>query len=311
MTPDTDAAAPQADTVQAASRHRRLLMGAVAGTAALAGVGLAVWRGADPVRAASNAGNAGKAGNAGNADRDGLAALWALRVAQPQGGDLDLASLRGKPLLINFWATWCAPCLREMPELDRFYREFSPRGWQVLGLAIDGPTPVREFLARVKIGFPIGLHLEARWTILSLWPGAAAVAVAGAFLIARRQALQDHDSFWSPPTRRITQALLPPLTAGLCVSMVCKMIGFEMLLPFIWALFYGCALHSAGFFMPRGVKLLGWIYIGLASGILGYFAFSETDLKINVHWLMGFFFGVLHLAYGIYLYFTEQKNPVA
>ena len=163
MTPDTDAAAPQADTVQAASRHRRLLMGAVAGTAALAGVGLAVWRGADPVRAASNAGNAGNAGkagnagNAGNADRDGLAALWALRVAQPQGGDLDLASLRGKPLLINFWATWCAPCLREMPELDRFYREFSPRGWQVLGLAIDGPTPVREFLARVKIGFPIGL----------------------------------------------------------------------------------------------------------------------------------------------------------
>ena len=175
-------------------------------------------------------------------------------------------------------------------------------------------APIMTYVGCVGVVAATGgllLHLEARWTILSLWPGAAAVAVAGAFLIARRQTLQDHDSFWSPPTRRITQALLPPLTAGLCVSMVCKMIGFEMLLPFIWALFYGCALHSAGFFMPRGVKLLGWIYIGLASGILGYFAFSETDLKINVHWLMGFFFGVLHLAYGIYLYFTEQKNPVA
>ena len=148
MTPDADAAAPRTEPVQSASRNRRLLLGVVAGTAALAGVGLAVWRGADPAHAA---------GEAGNADRDGLAALWALRVAMPQGGELDLASFRGKPLLINFWATWCAPCLREMPELDRFHREFSPRGWQVLGLAIDGPTPVREFLTRVKIGFPIGL----------------------------------------------------------------------------------------------------------------------------------------------------------
>ena len=68
-----------------------------------------------------------------------------------------MASLRGKPLLINFWATWCAPCVREMPEIDRFHQQFSPQGWQVLGLAIDGPTPVREFLAKVKVGFPIGL----------------------------------------------------------------------------------------------------------------------------------------------------------
>ena len=68
-----------------------------------------------------------------------------------------LADLRGKPLLINFWATWCAPCVREMPEIDRFHREFGPRGWQVLGLAIDSPTPVREFLGRVKVGFAIGL----------------------------------------------------------------------------------------------------------------------------------------------------------
>ena len=175
-------------------------------------------------------------------------------------------------------------------------------------------APIMIFVGCVGIvGAASGLMLglETNWTIFGLWPGAAAVAVCGAFLIARRQALQEREIFWSLPTRRITQALLPPLTAGLCVSMVCKIVGLEMLLPFIWALFYGCALHSAGFFMPRGVKLLGWIYIGLASGILGYFAFSDTNLKISVHWLMGFFFGGLHLAYGIYLYFTEKKNPVA
>jgi thiol-disulfide isomerase/thioredoxin len=149
MSPDADPAAPRTDpTTAPASLRRRLLLGGVAGTAALAGVGLAVWHRPNPASAV------GKVDAAGS---DDLTALWALQVAQPQGGELALASLRGKPLLINFWATWCAPCLREMPEIDRFHREFSPRGWQVLGLAIDGPTPVREFLARVKIGFPIGL----------------------------------------------------------------------------------------------------------------------------------------------------------
>ena len=135
--------AAHSDTRAAVSR-RRLLAGA-AGTAALAGVALAVWQ------------QHRNGAQAAPGNSDDLSPLWALQVAKPEGGHLALASLKGKPLLINFWATWCAPCLREMPEIDRFYREFGPRGWQVLGLAIDGPTPVREFLARVKISFPIGL----------------------------------------------------------------------------------------------------------------------------------------------------------
>ncbi len=120
---------------------RRTLLLTAGGGAALAGLGLAWWRqgAADPSPSVD------------------LTALWALQVEQPQGGQLALASLRGKPLLINFWATWCAPCVREMPEIDRFHREFGPRGWQVLGLAIDSPAPVRDFLARVKVGFAIGL----------------------------------------------------------------------------------------------------------------------------------------------------------
>ena len=125
--------------------RRALLTAGVAGAAALAGVGVAWWRQRHVAGAADAAGS------------DPLAMLWALNLVRPEGGELALASLRGKPLLINFWATWCAPCIREMPQIDRFHREFSPRGWQVLGLAIDGPTPVREFLARVKVGFAIGL----------------------------------------------------------------------------------------------------------------------------------------------------------
>jgi thiol-disulfide isomerase/thioredoxin len=85
------------------------------------------------------------------------APFWDLSFDTPAGSTLALAALRGKPLLVNFWATWCAPCVREMPEIDRFYNDFKSNGWQVVGLAIDGPTPVREFLGRVKVGFPIGL----------------------------------------------------------------------------------------------------------------------------------------------------------
>ena len=84
-------------------------------------------------------------------------AFWQQAFDTPGGPPLTLARFQGKPLLINFWATWCPPCVKEMPELDRFSREFAPQGWQVLGLAIDGPTPVREFLGKVKVGFAIGL----------------------------------------------------------------------------------------------------------------------------------------------------------
>jgi thiol-disulfide isomerase/thioredoxin len=83
--------------------------------------------------------------------------LWALRFARPEGGELDMATLRGRPLVINFWATWCAPCLKELPQIDRFHRDFKPRGLQVLGLAMDKAEPVREFLGKLPLSFPVAL----------------------------------------------------------------------------------------------------------------------------------------------------------
>ena len=138
-----------ADPAPTGPGRRRLLSVGVAAAAALAGLGTAWWR--QP--GAPTSADAAAAAAAG----DPLDRLWSLSLARPEGGELALVTLRGKPLLINFWATWCPPCVRELPEIDRFHREFGPRGWQVLGVAIDGPTPVREFLTRVKIGFPIVL----------------------------------------------------------------------------------------------------------------------------------------------------------
>lgn len=91
------------------------------------------------------------------APQAGAGSLWTQRFARPDGGELAMSSLRGRPLVLNFWATWCAPCLKELPQIDRFHREFQSKGWQVLGLALDKPAPVREFLAKLPLSFPVAL----------------------------------------------------------------------------------------------------------------------------------------------------------
>lgn len=160
-------------------------------------------------------------------------------------------------------------------------------------------------------------HLDLPRSFGVLWLGAAVVTIAGAFFIVRRQALKNRERFWSPPTRRVALALVPPLTAGLILGVIFTLVrtgggvDFTLLLPFLWALFYGCALHTAGFFMPRGVKWFGWIYVGLASGALLFLALVQPEVELNAHWLMGFFFGALHLAYGTYLYLTEKGKNAA
>ena len=115
--------------------NRRLaLTGGVAALAAGAGFGWSWWR-----------------------ERVVAPDLWSLRFATPDGGELKLAGYRGGPLLLNFWATWCAPCVREMPLLDRFHRTWSDRGWHVVGIAVDRLEPVQAFLNRTPVSYPIAL----------------------------------------------------------------------------------------------------------------------------------------------------------
>jgi len=141
------------------------------------------------------------------------------------------------------------------------------------------------------------------------------VAVAGAFVIARRQAVQEGEPFWSPPALRVTHALAPPLTAGLLFSLALMAFApSDLRWPFVLAnaLFYGCAVHAAGFFMPRGMKLFGWLIIGFSGVLLvvrpgmvpGAGAFVD-------HAVMGAVFGLAHLAYGVYLYATEPRKTTA
>ena len=124
------------------SSRRNWLIGVAGVGAAAVGAGLALRRPpVAPMAAVSPA----------------ATAFWAARFEQPGGGQLVAATLRGQPLLLNFWATWCAPCVKELPELAQFGREFKAKGWQVVGLAVDAQAPVQEFLKKISIDFPMAL----------------------------------------------------------------------------------------------------------------------------------------------------------
>ena len=79
-----------------------------------------------------------------------------LVLSTPDGGRRDLARLvAGRPAIINLWATWCAPCLEEMPALDAFARRQGANGVQVVGIALDDADAVRAFLQAHPVGYPI------------------------------------------------------------------------------------------------------------------------------------------------------------
>lgn len=136
-------------------RRTWLVGGGAALAAGVGGVALQQWQaGRQQARLAEAAAAQEQALSAIDAETGGF---WRLRFPQPDGAELAAASLLGQPLLLNFWGTWCPPCIQEMPELDRFAREFAPQGWRVLGLAVDNPKAVREYLARSPVSYAIAL----------------------------------------------------------------------------------------------------------------------------------------------------------
>ncbi len=77
-----------------------------------------------------------------------LAALDGKSIAIPQ-------AFAGRPLLVNVWASWCGPCIKEMPELQRFFAEQGDNGVQVVGIALDDEAAVRQFLKTTPVAYPI------------------------------------------------------------------------------------------------------------------------------------------------------------
>lgn len=152
---------------------------------------------------------------------------------------------------------------------------------------------------------------------LGFWLAVGAVVAVAVLLQVRRQALRDREPFWSPPTRRVVRAVLPPFLAGVVLGVLGVLrpeavgqFGATAWVPCLWVILYGCGLHSAAFFMPRGMRLFGSILVALGSAFLAFGWLARPGSAYG-HLVMGVNFGLLHLAYGVYLRVTEKRTPAA
>ena len=129
--------------------NRRTLLYGGGIAAGLAGIGAGWWRTQKHQGVLSVA--------AGSATNDSINSFWNLSFDTPDGKTLAMSGFSGKPLLLNFWATWCPPCVEELPVLDAFYQDSKSKGWQVFGLAVDQPSAVRKWLQAKPLSYAVGM----------------------------------------------------------------------------------------------------------------------------------------------------------
>jgi hypothetical protein len=165
------------------------------------------------------------------------------------------------------------------------------------------------------------LAVSSPRSFVLLWFGVASMAIGLTLVIVRRQALRSEESFWTPPTRQVCHAMMPPLTAGFLLAAlpIVDFAGSNAAIVYVsmWLLLYGCALHSAGQVISRGVRLLGWAFVlgavvtgSVAAKFFGWTSMNmESATWLRPHWLMGATFGGFHLVAAVYLYFTEKREP--
>jgi hypothetical protein len=166
-------------------------------------------------------------------------------------------------------------------------------------------------LGMAAAGLAEGMGWAVQNNFAGYWLGVGVVTVLAALLLVRRQALQADEEFWSPPTRRVAQVMAPLLLAGMGFGVleILNTGGCDSIrLIALWMVLYGGALHAAGFFMQRGLKLVGWIFV--ISGSICLYLHTMGDVKwlgeSNANWVMGWAFGANHLAYGLYLKLTAK-----
>jgi len=102
-------------------------------------------------------------------------------VPTPGGEKFHLASQRGKVVMINFWATWCPPCLEEMPAMERLYRRQKDAGFTLVAVSVDtDPRKVTPFLREHQLTFPVGL--DPKMELASTY---AVRALPSSFMVGR------------------------------------------------------------------------------------------------------------------------------
>ena len=93
----------------------------------------------------------------GLASDPSIKAFFANPWQTPDGKPANSENWRGKVLVLNFWASWCPPCVEEMPALDRIAQEYASKNVLIVGIGIDSPSNIREFLQKTPVSYPIVL----------------------------------------------------------------------------------------------------------------------------------------------------------
>ncbi len=124
-------------------------------------------------------------------------------AARPASGVRGLADYRGQVVLVNIWATWCAPCREEIPSLEALYRDFAPRGFKIVAVSVDegadAPKKIREFLAPYHVTYDV-LH-DSAGTIQKVYQstGVPENFVIGTDGVVRKKAYAQD---WNSPENR-------------------------------------------------------------------------------------------------------------
>ena len=105
--------------------------------------------------------------------------------------DVSLADFKGQVLIINFWATWCAPCKKELPLLDGYYKLASKYGFRILAVTIDDNVPIRDLKPLAsKVSFQMARHFHGDYKTLGGVPTNYVIDRAGIVRYAKADAFE-------------------------------------------------------------------------------------------------------------------------